>query len=84
MAKKEEEPKNVLEREYNVPLRKEYLKTANWKRSKKASRALREFLIKHMKPEKDEKGNIHVKIGKYLNEKIWEFGEAGRQAGMRS
>ena len=63
MAKKEEGPKIVLEREYNVPLRREFLKTANWKRTKKAAKALREFLVKHMKSD-------NVKIGKYLNEEV--------------
>jgi ribosomal protein L31E len=74
MAKKEEETKIVLEREYNVPLRREFLKAPNWKRTHKASRALREFLIKHMKPGLDEKGNSQVKIGKYLNEELWKKG----------
>ncbi len=67
MAKKEAEPKIVLEREYNVPLRKEFLKTPNWKRTKKAAKALREFLIKHMKSD-------NVKIGKHLNEELWKRG----------
>jgi ribosomal protein L31E len=73
MAKeKEEETKIVLEREYNVPLRREFIKTANWKKTKKASKALREFLVKHMKPEGMDGGN--VKIGKYLNEELWKHG----------
>jgi large subunit ribosomal protein L31e len=66
MAKKEE-TKIVLERNYNVPLRREWLKAPKWKRSKKATIALRQFLQRHMKSD-------DVKIGKYLNLAIWEKG----------
>jgi len=66
MAEKEE-TKIVLERTYNVPLRKEWLKSPKWKRTKKASRALREFLQRHMKSD-------DVKIGPLVNEKLWHHG----------
>ncbi len=72
MAKKEEKSKIVLERTYNVPLRREFLKTANWKRSKKAMKALKEFLVKHMKPLDMDIRNIRV--GKHLNEYVWRHG----------
>ncbi|MBD3164198.1 hypothetical protein GF323_03295 [Candidatus Woesearchaeota archaeon] len=69
MAKKDKktEKKVILERVYNVPLRKEFLKASKRKRSKKAVTALREFLVRHMKSGK-------VRIGKYANLKIWENG----------
>ncbi len=67
MAKKKEEPKIVLERTYNIPLRKEWLKVAKYRRAKKAVRAVREFLFKHMKAE-------DVKVGKYLNLELWKRG----------
>ncbi len=67
MAKKEEKEKIVLERVYNVPLRKEYMKAPKWKRSKKAVKALREFIAKHMKSDK-------VLIGKYANQFVWRDG----------
>jgi len=67
MAKKEKKPKTVLERVYNVPLRKEYQKAPKWRRTKKAVKALREFIAKHMKSEE-------VKIGKYLNLELWKHG----------
>ena len=57
----------TLERVYNVPLRKEYRKGPRWKRTKKAVRALREFLTKHMRSE-------NVKLGKELNEELWKHG----------
>jgi len=67
MAKKEEGPKIVLERVYNVPLRKEFLKAPNWNRSKKAVTALRQFISKHMKSD-------DVRIGEYINLHIWKDG----------
>jgi large subunit ribosomal protein L31e len=65
--KKSIEPKIILEREYVVPLRKEWLKVPLYKRSKKAVTGLREFLAKHMKSE-------DVKIGGHLNDFIWKHG----------
>ncbi len=67
MASKKEETKIVLERIYNIPLRKEYQKSPKWKRAKKAVIALREFLVRHMKSE-------DVKLGPALNEKVWQQG----------
>jgi len=49
MAKKQSEPKQVLEREYIVPLRKGWLKVPEYKRASKAIKTLKEFLAKHMK-----------------------------------
>ncbi|MBS3171921.1 60S ribosomal protein L31 [Candidatus Woesearchaeota archaeon] len=56
-----------IERIYNVPLRKEAMKVPKYVRAAKASRALREFLVKHMKSE-------NVKIGRYLNQAILKNG----------
>ena len=67
MAKKKEENKIVLERTYNVPLRKGFQKAPKYRRAKKAINTLKEFLIKHMKSE-------DIKIGKYLNEEVWDNG----------
>lgn len=69
MAKKDkkQEKKIVLERTYNVPLRKEFLKVPKSRRSKKALKALKEFLIRHMKSDK-------VKIGRHANMKVWQDG----------
>jgi large subunit ribosomal protein L31e len=69
MAEKKKESKKVekIERDYIVPLRKQVLKSPKYKRSKKAVDTLRIFLKKHMKCE-------DVKIGKNLNEFIWNRG----------
>lgn len=56
-----------MERTYNIPLRKEYMKAAMYRRSKKAVTAVKDFLRKHMKSEK-------VMIGKNLNEFVWKDG----------
>ena len=65
--KKKEEAEIILERVYNVPLRREWLKSPKYKRAKKAITALKEFIIKHMKSE-------DVKIGKHANLEIWKHG----------
>jgi large subunit ribosomal protein L31e len=59
--------KSTLERVYNVPLRKEFQKVPVYKRAKKAVSAMKSFLSRHMKSDE-------VKLGVYLNEKIWERG----------
>jgi len=55
------------ERKYVVPLRREWLKVPTYKRTRKAVKALREFIAKHMKTDT-------VKIGKHLNKKMWYSG----------
>ncbi len=58
----------TLERTYTIPLRKEWLKTVKYKRAKKAVRAIREFLMRHMKVAEME----NIKLGKYLNLELWK------------
>lgn len=52
---------------FNIPLRSEFQKVPSWNKAKKAVKATRQFLIKHMKVE-------NVLIGKYLHEKLMEHG----------
>lgn len=56
-----------IQRTYNVPLRKEWLKVPKYKRAKKAITGLKIFLTRHMKCE-------NLIIGKHLNEAIWKHG----------
>ena len=63
-------PEITLERTYNIPLRREYLKVQNWRRTEKAVTATREFLKRHLKAESIDK----VKLGKELNEELWKHG----------
>ena len=67
MDKKEDTTKSVLERVYNVPLRKEFLKVANWRRTEKAVTALRQFVAKHMKSD-------NIILGRYVNNELWKHG----------
>ena len=67
MAKKEEAAKIVLERNYNIPLRRQTLKVPPFRKAEKAVKTVKEFISKHMKS-KD------VKIGRYLNLNIWRHG----------
>jgi len=67
--KESKETKIVLERAYNVPLRKEWLKAPMHKRAKKAIRGLRLFLARHMKAEFE-----NIKVGMWANEHIWAKG----------
>jgi large subunit ribosomal protein L31e len=66
-TKKNEKNEIVLERIYNVPLRKEWLKTQKYRRAKKAVNALQQFISKHMKSD-------DVKIGTHANLEIWKHG----------
>jgi len=54
-----------IERVYNIPLRKAWLKSPPYKRAKRAVSEVRIFLTKHMKSD-------NVKLGRMLNMKIWE------------
>ena len=48
---KEKEPKVELEREYIVPLRKEFKKVPEFRRAKRALKALKQFIARHMRVE---------------------------------
>jgi len=58
-----------LKRSYNVPLRREFLKVPKHKRAKKAVKALKQFLARHMKSDM-----TMIRIGPHLNEIIWKNG----------
>jgi large subunit ribosomal protein L31e len=68
MAKKKAEPKIELEREYIVPLRKEWLKVPKHKRANKAVKALKQFIAKHMKVY--DKDLRKIKVEQILNNEI--------------
>jgi len=55
------------ERLYVIPLRRAFIRAPNYEKTKRAVSELRIFIKKHMKVEK-------VKIGEYLNLKMWERG----------
>ena len=57
----------ATERIYNIPLRNDWKNIAKWRRGKRASKYLRDFLLKHTGAEK-------IKISQWLNEAIWKHG----------
>jgi len=58
-----------LTREYIVPLRKQSNKVPRYKRAKKAVKALKEFIAKHMRVENRDLNRVKVDI--HLNNEIW-------------
>ncbi len=59
----------ILEREYIIPLRREWRKVANYRRAGRAAKFIKKFIARHMKvPDRDVS---KVKIDTYLNNEIW-------------
>ncbi len=56
-----------IKREYVIPLRRGFLNTPRYKRTNKAVRVLKEFLVKNMKSE-------NIRIGPRLNLFLWKDG----------
>ena len=63
------EDKKILERVYTVPLRRHWVNVPQYKRSRKAVLALKEFIAKHMKV--TDRDIRNVRINMYLNNEIW-------------
>jgi len=57
------------EKLFTIPLRKEFLKAPIYKRSSKAVRAVKQFIVRHLKTEK-------VNVGPQLNLQIWSRGKS--------
>jgi len=71
MAEKENNA-NKVEREYVIPLRAEWSKVQSYKRANKAVKAIKKFLVRHMKIR--DRDLRKIKIDKYLNEEVWHRG----------
>ena len=56
-----------MEKNFIVPLRREFQKAPIYARTKRAIKAVREYLIKHMK-------NEDVRLGKHINMYMWQNG----------
>ena len=68
MAKKEI-TKSKIEREYIIPLREKCRPVPRYKKTPKAVKTIKEFLVRHMKIyDRDLK---KIKIDRYLNEFLW-------------
>jgi large subunit ribosomal protein L31e len=72
MAKKTENKTEKLEREYVIPLRKEWMKVPRYRKTNKAVKAVKEFLVKHMKIRDRDLNKI--KVDRYVNELLWMRG----------
>lgn len=59
-------------KEFTIPLRRKFKKTASYRKTPKAIRAIKEFLVRHMKIYDGDLRNI--KLDKYLNEFVWTRG----------
>ncbi len=65
----ETKTENKFEKEYTIPLRREWAKVPRYKRANKAVKAIKEFLARHMKIY--DRDLRKIKIDKYLNEELW-------------
>lgn len=72
MAKKTEIKSERIEREYIIPVREQINKVPRYKKTNKAVRTIKEFLVRHMKIR--DRDLRKVKIDKYLNEYLWHRG----------
>lgn len=61
-----------IEREYIIPLRHRWKIVPRYKRTNKAVKAIKEFLVRHMKIR--DRDLSKIRIDKYLNEAMWARG----------
>lgn len=57
----------MVERIYNIPLRRDWLKVPKWRRSKKAISVIQLFLERHTKVD-------NILLSKWVNEEVWANG----------
>ncbi len=69
MAKAKKQIQINEEREYTVPLRSSWLKVPSYRRAERATRALKQFLAKHLRVE--DRDVKKIKLDKYVNEELW-------------
>jgi large subunit ribosomal protein L31e len=69
MAKKIETKTEKIEREYVIPLREKVRVVPRYKKTNKAVKTIKEFLVRHMKIR--DRDLSKIKIDKYLNEALW-------------
>ncbi|MEM4625339.1 MAG: 50S ribosomal protein L31e [Candidatus Pacearchaeota archaeon] len=61
--------KDIVEREYIINLRRDILKAPKYKRTPKAVKAIKKFVVRHMKVE--DRDESKVRIDKWLNNELW-------------
>ncbi len=57
----------MVERIYNIPLRRDVVMSPKWRRSKKAINVIQAYLLKHTKVS-------NIKLSRWINEFVWEKG----------
>jgi len=59
----------ATQREYTIPLRREWMKVVRYKRTRRSVKAIKAYIARHMKvPERDVS---KVKLDVYLNNELW-------------
>lgn len=76
-----EPTKQILEREYIIPIRKEVIKKPYYKRSRRAVIAIKEFIARHMKVPGRNLDNVRLDV--YLNNEIWFRGKRNPPAKIK-
>jgi len=67
--KKKKDIKQIIEREYTIPLREKCRSVPRYKKTPKAVKTIKQFLVRHMKiRDRDLK---KIKIDPFLNEMLW-------------
>jgi large subunit ribosomal protein L31e len=64
-----DETKTKIEREYIIPLRKQWLKISRFRRAGRAAKTIKQFIAKHMKVADRDVENVKLDI--YLNNELW-------------
>ncbi len=59
----------ILEREYVIPLRRVWVKAPQYERGRKAVKAIKQFIAKHMKV--TDRDISKVKLDVYFNNELW-------------
>lgn len=72
MAKKSEVKTEKIEREYIIPLREKGRSVPRYKKTPKAIKTVKEFLVRHMKIRDRDLNKI--KIDRFVNEALWSRG----------
>lgn len=72
MPEKEIKKSSNIEREYVIPLRKKYQHVPRYKKTPKAVKSIKEFLVRHMKIY--DRNLNKIKIDRDLNEFLWMRG----------
>ncbi len=71
-TKKQIKPDEKIEREYTIPLRARVKKAVRYKKTPKAIKTVKEFLVKHMQIRDRDLNKI--KLDRFVNEFLWARG----------